>query len=124
MDEDSYTAGAVTHRFLRACEICGLAIVASLGLAGRVRATYLHLNYAPAYAERYSAGDYIDRKWYYLLDDGQYYYLDNYRDYLQFIALADSSEILTDEGQAVAHRISVGGKELFSIYENILLRES
>ena len=50
--------------------------------------------------------------------------LDNYRDYLQFIALADSSEILTDEGQAVAHRISVGGKELFSIYENILLRES
>ena len=50
--------------------------------------------------------------------------LDNYRDYLQFIALADSSEILTDEGQAVAHRISVDGKELFSIYENILLRES
>ena len=35
--------------------------------------------------------------------------LDNYRDYLQFIALADSSEILTDEGQAVAHQISVGG---------------
>lgn len=50
--------------------------------------------------------------------------LDNYRDYLQFIALADSSEILTDEGQTVAHRISVGGKELLSIYENILLRKS
>ena len=50
--------------------------------------------------------------------------LDNYRDYLKFTALAESSEILNDEGQVVAHRISVGGKELFSIYENILLRES
>jgi len=76
MDEDSYTTGAVTHRFVRACEIGGLAIVASLGLAGRVRATYLHLDCAPAYAERYNARDYIDRGWYYLLDDGQYYYLD------------------------------------------------
>jgi len=50
--------------------------VASLGLAGRVRATYLHLDSAPAYAERCNAGDYIDRGWYYLLDEGQYYYLD------------------------------------------------
>ncbi len=69
MDEDSYTTGAVTHRFVKGLGIGGLAIVASLGLAGRVRATYLHLGCAPA-------GDYIDREWYYLLDDGQYYYLD------------------------------------------------
>jgi len=44
-----------------------LAIVASLGLAGRVNATYFYSN---------NAGDYLDRGWYYLLDDGQYYYLD------------------------------------------------
>ena len=75
-DEDSRTVQAVTHRFVRACGIGGLAIVASLGLAGRVRATYLHSDCAPTYAERYSAGDYLDRGWYYLLDDGQYYYLD------------------------------------------------
>ena len=70
MDEDSHTVKRVTHRFLRVLGICGLAIVASLGLAGRVRATYLHLDYAPTYAERYNAGDYLDRGWYYLLDDG------------------------------------------------------
>ena len=74
MDEDSRTTGAVTQRFLRG--IVGLAIVASLGLAGRVHATYLHVDFAPAYAERYNAGDYLDRGWYYLLDDGQYCYLD------------------------------------------------
>jgi len=76
MDEDSRTTGANTHRFLRGLGICGLAILASPGLAGRVRATYLHLDCAPAYADRYNAGDYLDRGWYYLLDDGQYYYLD------------------------------------------------
>jgi len=76
MDEDSHIKRAVTQRFVRASGICGLAIVASLGLDSRVRATYLHLDCAPAYAERYNAGDYIDREWYYLLDDGQYYYLD------------------------------------------------
>lgn len=76
MDEDSHAARAVTQRFVRGLVIIGLAIVASLGLAGRVRATYLHLDYAPAYAEHYNAGNYIDRGWYYLLDDGQYYYLD------------------------------------------------
>ena len=76
MDEDSRTTGAITHRFVRACGIGVLAIVASLGLAGRVRATYFHLDCAPAYAERRNAGDYLDRGWYYLLDDGQYYYLD------------------------------------------------
>ncbi len=67
MDEDSRTARAVAQRFVRACEIVGLAIVASLGLAGRVHATYLHSDHVPAY---------LDRGWYYLLDDGQYYYLD------------------------------------------------
>ena len=53
-----------------------LGIIASLGLAGRVRATHLHLDSVPTYAERYNARDYLDRGWYYLLDDGQYYYLD------------------------------------------------
>ncbi|MBA7631884.1 hypothetical protein ES703_39421 [subsurface metagenome] len=76
IDEDSYTTGAVIHCFVRACEFGGLAIVASLGLAGRVRATYLHVDFAPAYAEHHNAGDYIDREWYYLLDNGQYYHLD------------------------------------------------
>ena len=76
MDEDSHTKRAVTQRLVKGLGIGGLAIVASLGLAGRVRATYLHLDYAPAYAERHNAGDYIERGWYYLLDDGQYYYLD------------------------------------------------
>ena len=76
IDEDSYTTGAVTQRFLRGLGIAGLAAVISLGLAGRVRATYLHLDFAPVYAERHNAGDYIDRGWYYLLDAGQYYYLD------------------------------------------------
>ena len=75
-DEDSRTARAVAQRFIRGFGIAGLAAIASLGLASRVRATYLHLGYAPAYAERYNAGDYIDREWYYLLDDGQYQYLD------------------------------------------------
>ena len=68
MDEDSHTTRVVTHCLLRGLGIGGLAIVASLGLVDRVNATYLHLS-APA-------GDYIDREWYYLLDDGQYYYLD------------------------------------------------
>lgn len=75
MDEDSRTAEicqavqAVTQRFLRG--LVGLAIVASLGSAGRVHATYFYSDGAHA-----SAGDYLDRDWYYLLDDGQYYYLD------------------------------------------------
>jgi len=77
-DEDSRTAEAITHRFVRVLAIGGLAAIASLGLADRVNATYLHLDSAcaPTYAENYNAGDYIDREWYYLLDDGQYYYLD------------------------------------------------
>ena len=72
--EDSRTARAVTHRLLRGLGIGGLAVIASLGLAGRVNATYLHSG--RAYAVRFNAGDYIDRGWYYLLDDGQYHYLD------------------------------------------------
>ena len=67
MDEDSHTARAVTHRFLRGLGIGGLSIIVSLGLADRVDATYFHSD---------NAGDYLDRGWYYLLDDGQYYYLD------------------------------------------------
>ena len=55
MDEDSHTTGANTHRFLRGIGIVGLAIVASLGLAGRVHATYHHLGCAPADAERCDA---------------------------------------------------------------------
>jgi len=39
MDEDSHTAGAVTHRFLRGLGIGGLSIIVSLGLADRVNAT-------------------------------------------------------------------------------------
>ena len=67
MDEDSRTTEGITHRFLRGLGIGGLAVIASLGLADRVNATYLHSD---------SAGDYIDREWYHLLDDGQYQYLD------------------------------------------------
>ncbi|HUU18777.1 MAG TPA: hypothetical protein VMW72_16625 [Sedimentisphaerales bacterium] len=67
MDEDSHTARAVTHRFLRGLGIGGLAVIASLGFADRVHATYFHSDVA---------GDYLDRGWYYLLDDGQYYFLD------------------------------------------------
>ena len=58
MDEDSHTARAVTHHFVRVLGIVGLAIVASLGLAGRVHATYLHLDGARAPTK---AGDYLDR---------------------------------------------------------------
>jgi len=82
MDEDSHTAKVfqtspeITHFLLRGLRISGLVIVASLGLAGRVRATYLHLDSTPAYAERCNAGDYLDRDWYCLLDEGQYYFLD------------------------------------------------
>jgi len=47
--------------------IAGLAAITSLGLADRVNATYLHSD---------RAGDYIDREWYHLLDEGQYQYLD------------------------------------------------
>jgi len=56
---------------LRGLSIAGLAAIASLGLADRVHATYFYSDSARA-----SAGDYIDRGWYYLLDAGQYYYLD------------------------------------------------
>ncbi len=76
MDEDSRTTEGITHRFLRGLGIGGLAAIAFLGLADRVNATYLHSDHTPAYAEQYNAGDYIDRGWYYLLDDGQYRYLD------------------------------------------------
>lgn len=69
MDEDSHTTGAVTHRFLRALGIGGLAAIASLGLADSVNATSVDLDGA-------HAGDYIDREWYHLLDEGQYQYLD------------------------------------------------
>lgn len=69
MDEDSHTIGGITHRFLRALGIGGLAAIASLGIASRVNATSFDLDGA-------SAGDYIDREWYHLLDDGQYQYLD------------------------------------------------
>jgi hypothetical protein len=73
MDEDSHIKRAVTQRLVKGLGIGGLAIVASLGLAGRVNATYFHLDGARAPTK---AGDYLDRGWYYLLDDGQYYYLD------------------------------------------------
>jgi hypothetical protein len=93
MVENSHAARAMTHRSLRWLRIGGLSIVAALGLADRVNATYLHSDYSetPAYAGRegvsqtsdydmrpldFNTGDYIDRVWYYLLDDGQYYYLD------------------------------------------------
>ena len=76
MDEYSRTTGAVTHRFLRGLGIGGLAAIASLVFADRVHAIYLHSDHTPAYAERYNAGDYIDREWYHLLDEGQYQYLD------------------------------------------------
>ena len=64
-----FTAQGVTYRFLRGLGIGGLAAIAFLGLADRVNATSVDLAGA-------HAGDYIDREWYYLLDDGQYRYLD------------------------------------------------
>ena len=67
--EDSRTASAVAQRFIRGFGIAGLAAIAFLGLADRVNATSVDLDDA-------HAGDYIDREWYYLLDDGQYQYLD------------------------------------------------
>ncbi len=67
--EDSRTAWAVAQRFIRGFGIAGLAVIASLGLADRVNATSVDIDGAPA-------GDYIDREWYHLLDDGQYQYLD------------------------------------------------
>ena len=70
---DSHTTGAVTHRFLRGLGIGGLTAIAFLGLANRVNATYFDLDGARAPTK---AGDYLDRGWYYLLDDGQYRYLD------------------------------------------------
>jgi len=69
MDEDSRTTRGITHRFLRGLGIGGLAAIASLGLVSRVNATSFDLDGA-------SAGDYIDREWYHLLDEGQYQYLD------------------------------------------------
>jgi len=75
MDEDYHTVKvfpaiqAVKQRFLRGLGIGSLAIVASLGLASRVGATYLHSDCAPS-------GGHLDRGWYYLLDYGQYYFLD------------------------------------------------
>ena len=74
--EDSRTVRAVAQRFLRGFGIAGLAAIASLGLADRVHATSFSLDGDPTYAENYNAGDYIDREWYYLLDEGQYQYLD------------------------------------------------
>ncbi len=61
MYEDFHTTRTVTHRFVRACEIGVLAIVASLGLVDRFNATYFHVDCAPAYAERYKAGDYSEK---------------------------------------------------------------
>ncbi len=48
MDEDSRTTRGITHRFLRGLGIGGLAAIASLGLASRVNATYLHVDGAHA----------------------------------------------------------------------------
>jgi len=96
-DDDSRNATifqavrAITRHFIRGLGIGGLSIIASLGLADRVSATYLHLDCSPANAECYktsqtldydrwyssfNAGDYLDKEWYHLLDDWQYYYLD------------------------------------------------
>lgn len=87
MAENFYACAATTCRFLRGLGVGGISIIASLGLAGRVDATYLHSDYpqAPAYSPAsnynmrqfdFNAGDYIDKVWYYFLDDGQYRYLD------------------------------------------------
>ena len=56
MDEDSRTARAITHRFLRTLGIGGLAAITFLGLADRVNATYFYSDGAHA-----PAGDYLDR---------------------------------------------------------------
>lgn len=84
MCEDYRFATAVTLGFLRPLIISGMFIAASLGLADKVNAAYLSLDnlYGPAYSKSSKVSssdmsDYIDRAWYYLLDYGQYDYLDN-----------------------------------------------
>lgn len=72
MDEDFQTTGAVTHHFVRGLAIAGFAIIASLGLASRVDATYLRLD--RACVVRFNAGDFVGKEWFYLLDGGQYDY--------------------------------------------------
>lgn len=61
MDKDSRTTGAVAQRFVKGFGIGVLGIMASLGLVDRVNATYLHVDFAPAYAGRYNAGDYSEK---------------------------------------------------------------
>ncbi len=50
--------------------------------------------------------------------------LDNYRDYLKFIDLAESVKIPIDDSQAIAHKLSIGDKELISIYEYLSTKEN
>ena len=78
MDSACRTAAAMTCRFLRGLGVGGISIITLLALAGRADATYLHSEIggdeiAPNY---FNAGDYLDRVWYYFLDEGQYLYLD------------------------------------------------
>jgi len=93
MRGDCRAARAAARRFLRRLATSGLSVLTSLGLADRANAEYLQPDFprAPAYAQCQKAsqdlhcetwyaytdaGDYIDRMWYNLLDDGQYRYLD------------------------------------------------
>jgi len=91
---DFRAARAAARCFVRRLVISGLSVMASAGLAGRANAEYLHCPDAsrdpacarfPGVLQTFdcntwhtypNAGDYIDRTWYDLLDDGQYRYLD------------------------------------------------
>jgi len=84
MSENCRFVKAVTLGFLRPLIISGMFIAAFLGLADRVKAAYLPMDnlYGLAYSQSSKVsypdmGDYIDKTWYYLLDYGQYDYLDN-----------------------------------------------
>lgn len=78
MDNICRTAAATTFRFLRRLGVGGISIIALLALAGKADATFVPSQVArdetaPNY---FNAGDYLDKTWYYLLDQGQYLYLD------------------------------------------------
>ena len=43
----------------------------------------------------------------------------NYRDYLQFVELADSQPIVVDDSGLSAHRLMIDGQELVCLYEYV-----
>ncbi len=84
MREDCRIEGTMKSRFLKPFAVCVMLISSSFGFTGRANAAYLSADTLcnPVYSQSSNVshpdmGDYIDRTWYYLLDFGQYDYLDN-----------------------------------------------